>query len=837
MKKRLLSLILTVLLLAASITGIMPAAAETEHESYAQDTVQGAAILHCFDWSFESIRAALPEIAAAGYTAVQTSPVQQPKDYIAENVTTSDEWWKLYQPLGLRIAPTENGAATSWLGTRDELCALCGEAEEYGIKVIVDIVANHLANYNQSGGTFANLSPYVDADLRAEEYYHPYSDFVNDTSRFTMTQYQMGMPDLNTSHGFIQNKVLGLLKDCVDCGVDGFRFDAAKHIELPTDPGCASDFWPTVIDGVRDYAGEELFIYGEILGGAGTDIADYTQYMAVTDNETGNSARSNAVSGNAAGLANYYYYKGAAPEYCVLWAESHDTYLDHSTDGISDEDLIKTWAIVGARADSTSLYFARPNDSMGLAGTDLSWKSDAVAEINKFKNHFAGTREYLSSFGNTAYIERASRGVVICRLDGAGGVSLPAHRMADGVYTDQLTGNTFTVSNGTISGTVGSSCVAVVYDPDVPALDAITESPLYLRPASNWLNDGARFAMYLYNALTTEGVWADMTDDDGDGVYSAEVPEGEWHYVIFCRMDPAYAENGWEHKWNQTGDLAPEDGTNCYTVTEGTWDEGGGAWSLYGAPADDTWTVYAINKAGWGGMNIHYWGRGETVWPGIPMESFSGSAVYACEVPAGIAGIVFNNGGSLQTGDITSGIHDGAVFIINNDSSAHWAAAPDYYLSGSMNGWAESDGAYAFSLNPSQEGLAEYALFGVTLTAGTELKVCSSDGGWYPSGTAANYTVARSGVYNVYFRPDHNGNSDWYQGWFYLEAAESHIIGDVNLDGAVDMSDATLLSAYLMNACALEGAALENADANLDGEVSVLDLPALCALAISAPAA
>ena len=125
----------------------------------------------------------------------------------------------------------------------------------------------------------------------------------------------------------------------------------------------------------------------------------------------------------------------------------------------------------------------------------------------------------------------------------------------------------------------------------------------------------------------------------------------------------------------------------------------------------------------------------------------------------------------------------------------------------------------------------------MTLPAGTELKVCSSDGGWYPSGAAGNYTVARSGVYNVYFRPDHNGNSDWYQGWFYLEAAESHIIGDVNLDGAVDMSDATLLSAYLMNACALEGAALENADANLDGEVSVLDLPALCALAISAPAA
>ena len=45
-------------------------------------------------------------------------------------------------------------------------------------------------------------------------------------------------------------------------------------------------------------------------------------------------------------------------------------------------------------------------------------------------------------------------------------MSLPANQMEDGTYKDQITGNTFTVKDGVISGTVGSSCVAVVYNPE-----------------------------------------------------------------------------------------------------------------------------------------------------------------------------------------------------------------------------------------------------------------------------------------------------------------------------------------------------------------------------------
>ena len=119
---------------SAAAVGSVSAGAATDSQ-LAQDTVEGSAILHCFDWSYNNIKANLAAIAAAGYTAVQTSPVQAPKDYSSSYTDQSGQWWKLYQPLGLSVAD-----GTTWLGTKAELQALCEAADDYGIKVIVDIV-------------------------------------------------------------------------------------------------------------------------------------------------------------------------------------------------------------------------------------------------------------------------------------------------------------------------------------------------------------------------------------------------------------------------------------------------------------------------------------------------------------------------------------------------------------------------------------------------------------------------------------------------------------------------------------------------------------------------
>ena len=112
-----------------------------------------------------------------------------------------------------------------------------------------------------------------------------------------------------------------------------------------------------------------------------------------------------------------------------------------------------------------------------------------------------------------------------------------------------------------------------------------TGTTLYLKPNANWSADGARFAMYYFNG--TANGWADMRDEDGDRIYEGVVP-ADYSNVIFCRMNPAATENNWNNKLNQTADLTvPTDGTNCYTVAEGTWDQGGGEWSVYPPEAEE----------------------------------------------------------------------------------------------------------------------------------------------------------------------------------------------------------------------------------------------------------
>ncbi len=109
----------------------------------------------------------------------------------------------------------------------------------------------------------------------------------------------------------------------------------------------------------------------------------------------------------------------------------------------------------------------------------------------------------------------------------------------------------------------------------------VTEKVVYLKPNSNWTQSNARFAAYFWGGTVGEK-WVSMTAV-GDGTYEAHLPEG-YDYgcnIIFCRMNPSTTANNWNNKWNQTSDLkTPTDGKNLYTVKSGTWDKGGGTWSV-----------------------------------------------------------------------------------------------------------------------------------------------------------------------------------------------------------------------------------------------------------------
>ena len=462
---RTLCLMLALVLVAGIGFTAVPAKA-TEPQA-APVEIQDGVTLHCWNWSFNEIVANLDTIAALGYTTIQTSPIQAAKQATAEH--PSNDWWVFYQPAAFVIDNSGNSA----LGTKAEFEAMCKAAHDKGLKVIVDVVANHMGN-----ATSNDLSDAIIEDLRNDtNCWHDYSkNTSNYNDRYDVTQHCMaGLPDLNTANKKVQSYVLSFLKECIDAGADGFRFDGAKHIETPDDTNCSSDFWPTVIDGATKYftdkRGGELYCYGEVLDapGGNLSVSAYTKYMNVTDNSWGSAVLKNVIGNKNSGAYSASFNKSASANQLVIWAESHDDYAADSghTRDISVQNVNKAWALVAARAEAMGLYLARPaNMSQYLGAASITgWSYPEVAAVNKFHTAFAGQSEYVAKESGIAYVERGTAGVVLVNCQGnEADVNVTANKIADGTYTDAISGNTFTVSGGKISGKIGSTGIAVVYD-------------------------------------------------------------------------------------------------------------------------------------------------------------------------------------------------------------------------------------------------------------------------------------------------------------------------------------------------------------------------------------
>ncbi len=597
----------SVLLCACMITSYMAVgsipvqAAEIEAQESKTTTnygltsnVQQGQILQCWNWSYQNITANLEKIASQGFSAIQTSPIT-PSNCESAGYTVANRWWTFYQPTNFAI----NQKTSNGLGTKADFEEMCEVAHSYGVKVIVDAVLNHMASQTRN-----DVCLLVPSEIRTNSaLWHDMSiDISNYENRYDATQHCMdGLPDLNTANKTVQNYAITYLQECIDAGADGFRFDAAKHIETSYDDSSfSSDYWETVIPTVTSYAqstrGITPYYYGETLGNlGGGSWAGYTDYMTVTDDGKATDIRDSVQSGSGAGAAVSDIGKGVAPSKALQWPESHDTYISGSTSGISTKLINQTWAVLGSRNQVCGLYFARPDDpsTTMIGDADVTgWANAEVKAVNQFKNHFAGQSEYLASSGSVAYNERGTSGVVIVNCNGGSKtVSLKANKMASGTYKDVITGNSFTVSGGYINGTVGATGIAVVYDanaienPTTPVTNPVTSGNIYFTPSSNWTDANARFAAYFFNSSGDEA-WVSLTKNS-DGKYFAAMPSG-YSNVIFVRMNPSTTANTWDNKWNQTADLTISG--NYFTLTSSDWDNGTGTWSTITEPTEPVTT-------------------------------------------------------------------------------------------------------------------------------------------------------------------------------------------------------------------------------------------------------
>lgn len=716
-KSKILSTILSVSILSASLSGFVTGsigvqAAESSQSVSAnkyglKDNIQDGVILHCFDWSYNDIKAELPNIAKAGFTSVQTSPAQP---------NGTGTWYWLYQPTSFSIG-------TNGIGTKAELQSLCDEAEKYGIKVIVDVVANHMnGDHNR-----------IDSDLRNSQYWHHFGGNVDWANRWQVTHGEIGMADLATENSYVQQKVGNYIQELKSVGVDGIRWDAAKHIGVPSE---GDNFWRSV----TQYG---LYNYGEILkapddrqtGNEGI-MKEYTNYITVTDSDYGKTLRDSFNTGNAPDSYGNWCARGISNDKLIYWGESHDTWSNNKDWGYSNDMsqnvIDRAYAVAASRNKVTALYFSRPsskNKDSIMAGQKGSthFTSSEVAEINKFHNAMDGKADYYKKSNGCSVITRKDGGAVIVKGSGSGNVSVEngGGYAKSGTYKDAISGNTFTITSSNISGTVGSSGIAVIYEaePDGPSASVTPGSKSYK-------TDTLTLTLNSENATN-----AQYSIDNGA-------------YVNFTDGQKITIGSGLAYGTKTTVTVKATDGKTTsdpetYTYTKVD-------------PSAVDVIYYDSSSTKWTKVNAYFWSDSNEAmmtWPGKAMTKTEGN-IYEMEIPEGAEYVIFNNGAS-QTDDLTL------------------AGGDKIYRNGSWQDYSV--------VRPTQ-----------------------------PTSTAPATTVEPTTATQPTTQPA-------------TEPTNKILIGDVDLNSKITVSDATLVQMYVVNMTTLGNDALVAADVNKDSVISIKD--------------
>lgn len=216
-------------------------------------------IYQAFNEKFSNLVHKLPELKNIGYEYVQISPPTKSADL--------EIWWARYQPIDLEKIEGP-------LGNEQELRTLIRKAHELGLKVLVDVVLNHMADSSFNGGTlqFPQFSPWDFRNADRKPCIQNYRDRY-DVTRNWLCDLSLGhyLPDLNTESEYVRATHKKFLNRLIAMGADGFRFDAVKHIE--------ASYFKAIIPSIP----ADKFYYGEVIGESLDESNEYTPFMRVTD--------------------------------------------------------------------------------------------------------------------------------------------------------------------------------------------------------------------------------------------------------------------------------------------------------------------------------------------------------------------------------------------------------------------------------------------------------------------------------------------------------------------------------------------------------------------------
>lgn len=730
--------------------------AETGKDYGLTTNIQDGNILHCFCWKYNDVKAMLSQIAEAGFSTIQVSPPQP--------TAGTGSWWWFYQPLGFYIGSSE-------MGNKQELTQLCSEAEKYGIKIIADVVANHLA------GDHSNIQN----DLKDGQYWHDGSvGDAHDGDRYSVTHGKIGMPDLNTENSYVQQCVKKYVQELKSVGVDGIRWDAAKHIGLPSE---GDQFWPTVT------GDSGMYHYGEILNNPGITndesyamslLKEYSNYMSITDSGYGYDLREAFHSGNVPSSYGNYVNRGLSADKLVYWGESHDTWSNNQDWGFSNHmsqnTIDRAYAVAASRNQVTALYFSRPYTAVkddiriGAKGS-TAFTNPEVAAVNKLKNACVGEKDYYDTGDNCAVVCRESGAVIVLGSGSNRSVTVPngGGTTKPGTYTDLVSGSTWTVTSSTMSGQIGQSGIAVLLNAK-PAGPSAAVSP----SSKNYTTDILELTLSFENATSGQysvngGVYQSFTN--GQKITVGKGTDAGTKTTIKVK-----ASNG-----TQTS----EEETYTYNYAELAQD---------GIYCDTTGTD-------WSSVNCYIYkdGQGYSQWPGETMQNI-GDNIWYLQVPSGYENcqVIFSQGGNNQYPAENGLQYSGSAMIY---ADGQWQ---EYLVARNTQATVPSTAASVTALPGSTETLASTTLPTQTVES-TEVT---------QTPTTNNVIVVTPTANNKPSSTASSGNTE----------VKKYRYGDVDLNDKISIKDATVTQKALAKLINISDLQLVLGDVNCDGKVNVKDV-------------
>ncbi|MFN6487370.1 MULTISPECIES: alpha-amylase family glycosyl hydrolase [unclassified Nostoc] len=327
------------------------------------------AIFHAFDQQYNNIEQFVCELGKQGYSHIQIPPAQKSN--------ASPQWWGRYQPVDYRVIEGRGG--------QKDLKKLIDKAHSCNIKVISDVVFNHMANLD-GNDDFEDLSQFP--GISVSDFHSALNRLgenlcginYSDNNRYTEINCWLGgLPDL-----IFTNKVKTIqkahLKKLLDLGVDGFRFDAAKHIP--------ADIINEYINYVEQQSQRKTWNYLEVIADSDTLSKDYNWIAPVTDYVLYNSMKNAFTFGGD--LRSLRLTTNVNESRSVTFGRNHDNIREINSYAINPYserwDSFLATAYVLARESGTPLVLNWDNEDASFIKYGVKFRSIMRQRQNQGKN-------------------------------------------------------------------------------------------------------------------------------------------------------------------------------------------------------------------------------------------------------------------------------------------------------------------------------------------------------------------------------------------------------------------------------------------------------------------